>query len=120
MYLFHFLIFLSDQSKFLIGSHGFHGLFGAFVLAWSNILRRQFDYSNNKQNKSFPTISMCLSNLLFWAAQDRAEARRAAAQAEKAAEDADNAGSAASGGMGLFGALAVAASGEAANADPSY
>ena len=62
---------------------------------------------------------MCLSNLLFWAAQDRAEARRAAAEAEKAAEDADNAGSAASGGMGLFGALSGAASGTAANADQS-
>ena len=32
-YFSHFLIFLLDQNFFLVRSHGFHGLFGAFVLA---------------------------------------------------------------------------------------
>ena len=32
---FYFLIFLSNQIFFLVGSHGFHGLFGAFCVACS-------------------------------------------------------------------------------------
>ena len=41
-HVFHFLIFLSNRFFFLVGSHGFRGLFGAFCVAWLLIYQHYF------------------------------------------------------------------------------